>query len=102
MSWRTGLTNIGILVMQTNIQEYVEQLDEVLQLFQGFRMIVSVSGHPDLKVSLKDGRVAPLTQSAVDCFSKYYKSVLSCFPQSCICLKQEKSIVFNVLLTLSN
>lgn len=62
---RTGMIKIGILIMQTNIQEYLEQLDEVLQLFQGFRIIVPVSGHPDLEVSLKDGRVAPLKQYAV-------------------------------------
>lgn len=59
------MTKIGILVMQTNIQEYLEQLDEVLQLFQGFRMIVSVSEQPDLKASFEDGRVAPLKESAV-------------------------------------
>lgn len=59
------MTKISIFLLQTNIQEYLKQLNELLQLFLGFRMIVSVSGHPDLKISLEDGLVAPLKQSAV-------------------------------------
>lgn len=99
------MTKVGILVMQTNIQEYLEQLDEVLQLFQGFRMIVSVSEQPDLKVSFEDGRVAPLKESAVVKRFGLFQQVLqvSAVVQSCICLKQETGKqVFNVLLTLSN
>ena len=37
---------------------YLEPLNEVLQLFQGFQMVMSVSGHHGLKVSLGDGLVA--------------------------------------------